>query len=414
MTRGRGLGTGGEGMKILNSKWKLVLAGLSLGFALGGLGGGRALLPLAFAEPYFTRGVPAASTPLNGGEMLPADSGSSSGTVPEAVSSGQLAGVAGGLTGGWRNLLIGGDFGTNLWQRGVSLAGVGTSPTYLADRWAGWAASGETLSMAKTGTGVPSGLLAGLEATPGATPGQVCVGQVVESLDAGALAGKTGELSVWVAGGTGFSGSGVKLAVETGTGLDEGVAAMAAGAWAGQASTSASFGVSSTAARLLLDAAVPGGTKELGVEICYTPLSSPSSGDYMVISGVQLAQAVQAGQALLLERRPAAVEAQLQRRYTQSIVEGAAGVLVLSGGVVKLDGECHVGLPELGQMRVGPTLGLVLGGWKVDAGGTPVVLTGASLVGTDLALAATGLTPGQSCSLEGGTGGGLFIFSAEE
>ena len=88
---------------------------------------------------FATNGLPAQTNALTGNELFDIDTQYAQGINPEsaALSVGQMA-VAAGNGANFRNLLIGGDFSTNPFQRGTSTASsISSTVTYQADRWFG-------------------------------------------------------------------------------------------------------------------------------------------------------------------------------------------------------------------------------------------------------------------------------------
>src|SRR5665213_2212278 len=115
------------------------------------------ILP-ASAAGLFTNGVPPAggtqyptTIPLTGIETLPADTNLTSGLNPasEAITTQQMASYTGSQLTSWRNGLIGGDFGTNLWQRGSTSASITTALLYGPDRWWGLSGTGTAFTIIK-------------------------------------------------------------------------------------------------------------------------------------------------------------------------------------------------------------------------------------------------------------------------
>ena len=197
----------------------------------------------ALASGNYTNGLPQAgqqypsTLPLTGVELAPFDTQLSAGQQPqsESISTGQLAGLALQRQLPY-NYIIGGDFGTNLWQRGTTSASITTSLTYTADRWFGWSGTGTAFTVIKDNTS--GDVAAGSQyaarvqrtaAQTGVLP--VCVSQVIESSSAVQLAGKNVELQWSEISGANFSptsGYGA-VYITYGTGTDEGATYMAYG-----------------------------------------------------------------------------------------------------------------------------------------------------------------------------------------
>lgn len=328
-----------------------------------------AVVSVAYASGFVTNGLPPAggsqyptTIPLTGNELLPVDTQLSAGQNPqsEAVSISQLAGYMGGVRSN-PNVLIGGDATTNLFQRATTGASVTTTLTYGGpDRWAYW--SGTNTAMTVSRDSAATDIVAGskyafkMARTSGQTGVvQVCMAQEVESVNVYQLQGQTVELSFNAYTGANFSPTNANMTayIITGTGTDEGLAGSASmanglnaggggtGTWTGQANATAaviSLGAVSTAGRYAAVATVPATATELGVALCFTPVGTAGTNDYVAFSNIQLVRnpalagsvSTTAGYSCaniacsVFDRRNAAVEAQLQQRYFYKIAEGAA------------------------------------------------------------------------------------------
>ena len=129
---------------------------LAVGILAAALGGSTAI-----AGGVYTNGMPLAggtqypsTLPLTGNEQIPADTELSSGQAPqsEAITVGQMSGSDRTFTGsgGWRNSLIGGDFGTNPWAYGTTVASTANTATYTANRWVAFSSgAGGAVSVSK-------------------------------------------------------------------------------------------------------------------------------------------------------------------------------------------------------------------------------------------------------------------------
>lgn len=405
---------------------------------------GAAQAAQAAPTPYFTNGVPPAggsafpgTIPLTGAEALPTDTMLPSGSpAAEGTTTLQLAGFGRGLagSGGWRNGLIGGDFGTNLWQRGTGGTATTTVLTYQADRW--WTLSGaatEIKQIKETGAGdTPTGFSASarLQRTAGQT-GVVesCEGQVLTSANSVRFAGKRVEFSAELLQGADFSGGGqVTLTIGTGTGSDESAAAFSTGSWTGYASTSQTTTISQTWTEYSMVASVPQGVTQIGVKLCFTPSGTAGTNDWVEMAGAQLdsnpaAQGyngvgASTGVQASFEYRPAEVEARLQQAYFFRLVEPGSGVPVPGSceATGATSNECVLPLPT--QQRVAGTIGITVPGtFNVNIAGTPTALSAPTAgVCSQFACTITGgntNTAGQVELLTGGGGTGAWDVDAE-
>jgi hypothetical protein len=180
---------------------------------------------------------------------------------------------------------------------------------------------------------------------------QVCMLQVVESMNAQNFAGEVAELDFHAAAGATFSAASSQMQafIVTGTGTDESAAKLAFGinagggggsGWAGQATAANPLITIATGqARYTVVAAIPSTATEIGVALCFTPVGTAGANDYITLSGIQLtrnsalraAAAVNGGllntndaRAKGFARRSQAVESILQQRYFYRVTETAA------------------------------------------------------------------------------------------
>lgn len=419
---------------------------------------GLGLTTAALAQGFLTNGLPSVTGNFTGNETVPLDTNLPSGQNPQSEKGNlkQLNAYFRSTGAGYWNALIGGDFETNIWQRGTSVGSITTTATYTADRWFAWSGTSTTMSVAQSTTAAElnTGYSMGAKvARTGAGVVQTCIAQVVESDMATPYQGATAELDFYAASGSGFSAAGSLLQVYiiTGTGVDDGSSKMAFGlngggggstAWTGQASTlagSVSIGTS-TLGRYVAVATIPAATREIGVALCWTPVGASPSNDFVTFSGIQLARnsgvASQAGtvqstavaQASAFERRPPGLETMLQQRYFQAISEPAASISVGPSGQGASTTTCVLSIPLPVTMRIAPTFAAIgtalsTSTWTAThvvtntALATPYLAatTGGSTVnsGNITATVASGLTAGQTCTLTGAAGGSILGFSAE-
>lgn len=349
--------------------------------------------------------------PLTGNEQLPADTLLSGGQSPqsEAMTLNQLT-QFGGSQPTRVNYLIGGDSGTNLWQRGTTGSSVTTTATFGGpDRWAYWSGTNTAMTVSQSNTA--SQLPAAYQQTfrmqrTAAQTGvvQMCMAQEIESQLAFSLQGQTVELD-WHAGvGANFSAANVQMTayVIYGTSTDEGMSKLAFGlngggggasAWTGQTNATAAvtnLGAVSTLGRYSAVATIPTTAKEVAVALCYTPTGTAGTTDALYFSGIQLVRNAQlAGnvsatlgyscdntnntqlQCSAFDRRNNEVEALLQYRYYFQVTEGAAAAdrgLCRSRSVTTCSWDVKFPVP----MRVAPTV-TYANGFAVEttvAGGT--------------------------------------------
>ncbi len=421
----------------------------------------------AWAAGFFTNGTPRAggtefpqTIPLTGSETIPADTTLSGGRNPqsEAVTMTQIAGFGAQQQGLGRNLLIGGDAKTNLWQRGTSIASITTTKTYTADRWFAWSGASSDITVAQSTTAgdLAEGYSMAFKVSrTGSGTVPVCFGQVLAGRNAIQLAGQTAEFSFSAKPGAGFSAAGGLMTayVTYGTGTDQASTDFAFGlngggggsaGWTGQtnavAKTVALPGTKGT--RFVAVAAIPSTATEVGVALCWTGVGTPTN-DYVSLMGLQLASNSSlaayvntAGEAAFgatgtipasaFEHRLQGVETILQLAYTYSFSEAAAAVVQSpTGSALGTTTTCTVYIPFPVTMRTAPTYTNSLSAttFKVvsasqTAGAvlaTPfsATLTANTPTGASINFTTTGMTAKDGCYLIGAGGGGGLLWSAE-
>lgn len=377
-------------------KDRLKLAGATIAVTAGLAFGGYAL-----AGGFLTNGLPQAggsqypsTIPLTGNELLPADTQLSSGQMPqsEAISLSQLDAFMNSRPSN-ENFIIGGDAGTNLWQRGTTGSSVTTTATFGGpDRWFYWSGTNTamTVSQSNTAAALPAAYsqtfrMQRTAAQTGVV--QMCMAQEVESNLAVSMAGTTVELDFHAFTGANFSPAApfnMNAYVIYGTGTNDGAAKLAFGlnggggggsGWTGQANASAgliSLGGVSTLGRYAVVAAIPATATEVGVALCYTPTGTAGTTDAVYFSGIQLLRnpSLTANattgfscdntsnvqiQCTSFLRRAQAVESVLQYRYYYELDESAT---IWVAGACKAESvtvaTCFVQFPVV--MRSAPAM----------------------------------------------------------
>lgn len=356
------------------------------------------LLSAALAAGVYTNGMPIAggatyptTLPLTGLEQIPADTQIPAGGNPqsEAITTLQLQGYAASAPSKG-NALIGGDAGTNLFQRATTGSSVTTTITYGGpDRWAYWSGTNTAMTVSRdtTASDVPTAYQAAFKMarTSGQTGVvQMCMVQEVESINSYQFAGSTAELDFHAYTGANFSAASSNMTayIITGTGTDEGVSKLAfqlngggggSSTWAGQANATAaviSLGAVSTAGRYAAIATIPATATEIAVALCYTPVGTAGTNDYVAFSGIQLvrntANAAYASATVgynstqipmvSFERRGIALETELQQRYYYQITESATAIRVegICSMATTSIANCMINFPT--TMRTAPTM----------------------------------------------------------
>jgi hypothetical protein len=407
---------------------------------------------------------PAGPNGITGVESIPADTNNASGTNPQTVL------IPSALVGGFNNRvnrLIGGDFNTNLWQRGTTPLSSATpsTPVMGPDRWAVYSSTNTVSVIKETGTTdtIPSlGFYASARVSRPSTTTttQICIGQTLDKQAASELLGNNVVFSFYGLAGAGLaavdSNNAVTVTIAYYTAADSstpftntstfmqgtttGYTAVVGGASPGTTLASLSSGVatvnlSTTWTRYAVWGKIPTANSSgtavtgAGVTICYTPTSGTGgSTEWFEFTGAQLqAQSSAVTNASPngiivptgFERRTAQQEADYQLYYTQGLGAEVNGMFYMAGGC-QASGNSNYYYPFSTPMRVAPTAAtstLTAGGYSiktaaaVTAIGT-ITIPAASTQGLTInsAAACTSTLPYQ---IVGTNTTGLILFSAE-
>lgn len=387
-----------------------------------------------------------------------------------------LAGYVGSLPAK-ANYLIGGDATTNLWQRSTAGTAATTTVAYgSADRWASWSGTSTEVKVIRDSTAadLPGGYQYAfkMQRTSGQTGVvQTCMLQAIESANSYSLAGSTAELDFHAAYGANFSAASKQMTayIITGTGADEGVAGTSSvayglnaggggsGSWTTQANaTAAVITLVPGVGRYAAIGAIPAGTTEVAVALCFKPVGTAGTNDYVAFSGIQLVRTQLAAnttagfdcstttggngtqigtnaanvQCAAYDRyRSITAETLLQQRYYWQINEPAASLGVGEGGTYETTTICGIPIKNPVTMRVAPTVTIGgtsegVGTWAIiSKSQTPVALATTYLVQdatigntaevTNLSATTASTTAGFACRLVGAGGGANIQASAE-
>ena len=271
-----------------------------------------------------------------------------------------------------RNIVIGGDFNTNLWQRGTTFTAITNATTYTADRFYAIGGASSSISVSKQTASVPLGFGAKLRfgrAAANADLTAITLNYIVASEDVFQMQGLPFVLSFYAQAGANFSAAAntLGITVTTGTTADEGNSAYNAGTWTGTAAVSligstgtAATGVTLTGtwARYAVAGVIPAAALEVGFTLKYTPVGTAGASDFFEVAGVQLEVAPQGGvQPTPFERRPLQLERQLQQRYTQVIsdaVSASSQQVIAQGGMASSTTVATIALPIAVPFRAVP------------------------------------------------------------
>lgn len=408
----------------------------------------------------------------SGEEMIPADvygvnggTPTNSAVIPVSLVGSQNARV---------NRLVDGDFANGAWQRGTTPVSGASPTTYVmsADRWFAISASNVMTVSKVTPASSAADYLGNIGlnswmrvARPSGTPsGSSCVGQILDKQASQALIANNGVFSFYGYAPATFSAanSAITVSVAYYTAADSatagtntatfalsasGQAGGIAGYTAAVAGTSPNFpsgtlasgvetiSLTTTPTRYSVYAPIPAanasGTQVIGVGVsfCATPtLTTTVSTDYFEIEAAQL-QALSSGVTNLLpagitsptgfERRPIAIEQQLEYYYSWGLAEPASGTLTSGVPVLcSASGSALIGLALPVTMRTIPALTLTAGGWKIQTAVAQTAIGTTTLVSGSTAQQVT-LTSAAACTstlpyqLVGTSTTGLIMLSAE-
>ncbi len=235
---------------------------------------------------------------LNATNDIPPTALMNGGTSPNSVTfyrgdgTWQAPGSITALTG-FKNLIIGGDFSTNPWQRGTSF--FAPNINYTADRWV---CNFPQMTVSRqSDIGLP-GFLNSLrmQRTPGSIEiGYLDIMSVLRSANAIPLQGKTVTISVWARCGADFSAAsnGAAIQFKAGTGIDEGSLLAEENAWTGFSFIIPSppgMYVTTSWTRYNVQAIIPSTVNELALQINWIPKDSTPAGanDWLELAGVQV------------------------------------------------------------------------------------------------------------------------------
>lgn len=353
-------------------------------------------------------------------------------STPGAATLAQPAGVGGSQLGFPRNLIDGGDFTTNPWQRGTSFTSIANTLTYTADRWFAVGGSSSSISVSQQAVTAVAGFSQALQfgrASSNANTAVISLGQVIETADSIKAQGQQVTLSFWALAGANWSPASGNLNVQlaAGTGTNQSAANMVAASWTGQtsvvltpqqgsqaAAANIAQPITTTWTRYAFTGTVPANATQLGVLFNATPVGTAGANDWVQIMGVQLEIGAQ---ATPFEHRDVEMELAICQRYFFQIAEPASGVVVGAGMVAGSNAEI-IFIPLPVQMYKAPTVTVTAGSFKFNIAGTATAVAGfaagathtpnyISVVGTTTA------TSGQATLLQGGGGAGNIQASAD-
>jgi hypothetical protein len=324
----------------------------------------------------------------------------------------------------FRNLIDGGDFTTNPWQRniaglaslGVISSAISNTATYFADRFFAVGGSSSSILMAQVADTSIQGFSQSLKlsrSSSNANTAAINFGQVLETDDSIRAQGQQVTFSFYAKQGANYSGGALSVAVISGAGTNQSAASMIAATWTGQASSvSGSQSLSTSMTRYSFTGNIPANATQLGVLLTWTPSGTAGSDDSITLNGLQL----EIGSMSAFEHRDVQVELELGQRYAWVVPEPAAGVVVGSGLNTSSSAQLVYMAPPV-QFYKAPTVTVAAGSFKTNQAGTATATTispgsthtpnAISIVGTSTGVA------GQATLLQGGAGSGYILASCD-
>jgi hypothetical protein len=329
----------------------------------------------------------------------------------------------------FRNLIDGGDFTTNPWQRGTTFTGITNAVAYTADRWFADAAnSANSISVSQQAVTTVPGFGFALQfgrASANTDTHAIYLGQVLETLKCQALQGQQVTLSFWAKAGANFSAAASALTValnhSTTAGNDTAAHLVAASTnWQSPATLIATTVTLTTSWQkfTLTGLACPAALTQLGLLFSYVTVGTAGANDWFQIAGVQLEQG---GTATPFEHRAPQTELALCQHFYVRFNETVSASNILAQGFSGATNTQRAVFPTPVPMLSAPTVTLAAGTmkWNVvgvaTALGTLTVQTALSNVNNLVVSDTVTTTAGQAVQLISGnsTGGGYVAGSAD-
>jgi hypothetical protein len=284
------------------------------------------------------------------------------------------------LLANFRNMIDGGDFTTNPWQRGTSQAADITSTlTYAADRWFIVAGASSAIDWSQVADATIAGFNQAFKIqrkAANADLSKVSVGQVFESADCIKTQGQLVTLSFWAKKGANYSGGNLTVALNHSTTAGNDTAAHLVAAstnWQAVPTVVNTTQALTTAwVRYTFTGAVPATATQLGILFQFTPTGTAGSDDSISIQGVQLEIGAT---ATPFEHRDIEVELALCQRYYVRFTEANGAVFGMGAPSAVNTQFYSVYLPT--PLRSNPTVTWTVGGFKlnIDGGGSTTTPT---------------------------------------
>ena len=325
----------------------------------------------------------------------------------------------------FRNLIDGGDFSINPFQRnipglasgGVISTPIAATPTYFADRFFAVGGASSAVLMSTVADTSIVGFNQSLKVSRqsgNASVSSITVGQVIETFDALRCQGQTVTLSFWAKSGATYSGGSLTAQIVYGSGSNQSAASLIASTWTGQATVLiATQTLTSGMTRYQFTGVVPTNATQLAVLLSFTPSGVAGADDSVSINGVQLEIGPSASP---FERIDAQVVLEICQRYAWVMQEPGAGVVLGAGANTGASSQLfYLATPV--QFLKPPTVTVSAGAFKTNQAGVATATTiTPGTTHTPNAISINGNsagTAGQATMLQGGGGTGWILASAD-
>ncbi len=330
-----------------------------------------------------------------------------------------------------RNLLDGGSFTTNPFQRNIAglqttastgISTISSTATFFADRWfaiGGASSSVQTNLLADTSIPGETTSLTWGRTVSNTNTAAIYLGQVLESVASAKAQQQNVVFSFFGRSNSNFSGVTFTAAIIGGTGTNQVGTTMTAGGWTGQTTLGvATITPTATMTRYSVAsaAAVAASINQLGVQLSYTPVGSAAVGDNLILNQFQL----ELGNAPSpFEKRDPATELARCQRFAWVIPEPAGTTVAVGQGPFLTASTATIVLPTPVPMRAAPAVSLLIGSFSVGAAAYVVstsMLAGAghtvNAISVKSLAGSTGTAGGAG--ILSGTGGGGYILASSD
>jgi hypothetical protein len=325
----------------------------------------------------------------------------------------------------FRNLIDGGDFSINPFQRnipglasgGVISSPIAATPTYFADRFFAAGGAGSAILMAAVADTSIVGFNQSLKISRqvgNTSASTISVGQVIETFDALRCQGQAVTLSFWAKAGAYYSGGPLNLQILSGTSNNQSAASLLASTWSGQSiALSATQTLTLGMTRYQFTGVVPVNASQLAMLLSFSPTGTAGADDSISINGVQLEIGASASP---FERLDAQVVLELCQRYAWLQPEPVAGVVIGAGANTGASSQLFYMATPVPMLK-GPTVTVSAGAFKTNQAGVATATTitpGATHTPNAISINGNSSgTVGQATMLQGGGGSGWILASAD-